>query len=113
MSVITPELGVDEHGHHARQQERPPNPIAGHTLLTDDIGDEIRRPGRERGGHHRHAQEPPRHAATGEKKICRAAPGTLRHRHAHGQRDRHETDDDCPVDRIYSHRSIIEPWAIQ
>ena len=50
-----PELRVDEHGEHARQEEGPPRPVARHALRTDDVRHQVRRVARERASHHRDA----------------------------------------------------------
>ena len=64
-----PELGIDEDGHHARQEESPPGPIARHTLLAHEVRDEVRRVRAERGGHHGRAEQPPGHGASAEEII--------------------------------------------
>ena len=67
-----PQLGVHENRQHPGQQERPPAPVPGDPLRPHDIGHQIRRVAREGAGHHRDAQQPPRHRATGKEEIRRA-----------------------------------------
>ena len=71
----SPELGVHENGHHPRQQEGPPGPIARYALLANEVCDEVGRVSTEGRGDHRRAEQPPRHRASAKKiVVCVAAP---------------------------------------
>jgi hypothetical protein len=98
-----PELRVDEDGEHARQQESPPDPVAGDAVLADDFREEVRGVGRGRGGAHRDAQHPPRHRVAGQEKLGRAFAGLLRGDESDDDQDDEEQGDDDPVDRLQYH----------
>jgi len=98
-----PQPGVDEHGEHARQEERPPGPVAGDAVLADHVGDQVRRVAGKRGRHHGYAEQPPRHAPAGEEELGGAAPCPPRHDQPDEQREDEISDDDAPVKRVQDH----------
>ena len=66
----SPELRVQEHRQHSRQQEGPPSPVPEHAVAAHDVRDEIRRVSREGGRDHRDPQQPPR-LSTAREEIRR------------------------------------------
>ena len=70
-----PVAGEEEDGHHAAETLRPPEPVAGDAVASDEAGDEKRRVGGESGGDHRCASEPPGNVAAGDEKFLGAAGG--------------------------------------
>ena len=63
----TPQPRIDEHRHHAREQKRPPRPVASHTLLTHQIRHQVGGVCAEGRGHHADAQKPPGHVSACEE----------------------------------------------
>ena len=92
-----PELRVHEHRHEARQQKRPPGPVAAHAVLADDLREEVRAVRGRGGGHHRDADEPPRHGASGQEELLRAGGTFARRPRRNREKDREEDGDDDPV----------------
>ena len=97
-----PQLGVEEHGHHAGDEKGPPQPIHADAAGAHQIGHEIGRVGGKGGRHHRGAEQPPRQLAAGQEILLEAAARPL---------GEHQTDDerDRAVDR---HHNPIDPLKL-
>ena len=101
-----PQPGVEEHRRHAREEERPPDPVARDAALAHEVGDQIRRIGAERRRDHRHADQPPRRRATGREELRGARPGPPGQPHRRQERDDDRGDDDDPVEGRQLHPGL-------
>lgn len=94
----SPEFGKDKDGDHSRDEEGPPAPVCGDSLVADELGDEVWGVGGESGGDHGDAEEPPGHAASGKEELGGAFSGLPGSEDADAQRDEEEACDDGPVE---------------
>ena len=103
-----PQARVEEHRGHARQRERPPLPVAGHALGAHEVGHQVGRVARERGGHHGEAGQPPRHGAAGGEKLRRALSRALPEEQRRREADGHARQRNDPIERVKLHRGTIK-----
>jgi len=98
-----PQLRIHENGEKPRQNERPHYPVAAHAVATDHLGEEIRGVCRRRRGHHREADQPPRHGVPGVEEVPRRPAAFER---SEGRNERKHDEEhyyDSPVESVQKH----------
>ncbi len=102
-SRAPPQPRIEEDCSHARKGESPPLPVARHALRADEVGHQVRRIARKRGGHHRQARQPPRHRSTRGEEFGRVLAGALAEEERGHETDQDRSRGDDPIKRIEMH----------
>ena len=100
----TPQPRIEEDRRDPREGEGPPLPVARHALRADEVGHQVRRIARERGGHHRKPRQPPRHRTARGEELRRVFSRSLSKEQRRDEADGDSDKRDYPVEGVEVHK---------